>query len=114
VVHHPFSYVITGFPARHGGQLRFLRNRYDQVTLPRPVVEAIETAHQASVEFFPVRITGQGSLDYTLLPAHGRDRVSELEAINMRQLMLSNIEQILLAHQKLLKLTEVKFRTAHR
>jgi len=110
VSHLPFVHLVYPFPPQYGGKLVFQGIKHD--ALPRPVIEAIETAHQSLVEFFPVRITGQDtSLDYQLIPSHGRQIVTMLEAPGMRSLMLANIEQILLAHRSLLRFTDIRIQT---
>lgn len=106
VLHNPSAYLMTPRLLEFGGKLEFRNSSGETITLPRPVVDAMEIALHATTEFFPVRIEYQGTVLYYRLILRG-PKYTEAAAETLRLQLIAKIGEILLSHPKI---RDIKFK----
>lgn len=107
IPHKEFTHGSKGFPVKHGGFLTFQSGpRNEPVSLSDPIIKSIELACAGIAEFFEVTITGKGTtLDYYLIG----DDIDPFDAAVQRLQVTEAVTHILMAFQKDLKITQIKF-----
>lgn len=106
VLHNHSVYLMGPTHLEFGGRFEFRNNYGDSITVPRPVVTAIEKALRSTTEFFPVRIELQGTILYYRFILR-ESKLSEAQADALRMQLNAKIGEILLSHPQI---RDIKFK----